>query len=299
MADFGIASAAGLHSLTLTGTVLGTAGYLAPEQARGERATPASDRYALAVVAYELLTGRRPFESESPTAEAAAHMQAEVPSVSPQLDPVFRLALAKDPRDRYETGSEFAAALREALEGGAATTRVLLAERRSVWPLVAAVVAAALLAGAGLAALFTGSDSQPQAAQTTSARTTVANPPPPAPPPPPPPSPPPPPAPGVSGRALTDQATALLRSGDAARAERLARQAVTALLGSGVLYEAYANYDLGAALAQLGQCDEALQYLEQSRQLQGNRPAIRDAERLCRKVHGKGRGHGDGQSDEG
>ena len=52
VADFGIASAAGLQSLTMTGTVLGTAGYLSPEQARGERATPASDRYALAVVAY-------------------------------------------------------------------------------------------------------------------------------------------------------------------------------------------------------------------------------------------------------
>src|SRR5207247_3492886 len=101
VADFGIASAAGLHSLTITGTVLGTAGYLSPEQARGERATPASDRYALAVVAYELLAGRRPFESESPTAEAAAHVQAEVPSISPQLAPVFRRAPAKDARDRF------------------------------------------------------------------------------------------------------------------------------------------------------------------------------------------------------
>jgi eukaryotic-like serine/threonine-protein kinase len=290
VADFGIASAAGLHSLTLTGTVLGTAGYLAPEQARGERATPASDRYALAVVAYELLTGRRPFESDSPTAEAAAHMQAEVPSISPQLDPVFRRALAKDHGDRFETASDFAAALREALEGGAAATRVLPAERRSVWPLVAAVVAAALLAGAGLAALFTGGDGQPQAGQTTSARTTAANAPPPAPPPPPPRR--------LSAQALTDQATALLRSGDAAGAEQLARQAVAALLGSGVVYEAYAEYDLGAALAQLGQCDEALQHLERSRELQGNRPEIRDAERLCRRGRGKGRGHGNGQGDE-
>jgi tetratricopeptide (TPR) repeat protein len=267
--------------------VLGTAGYLAPEQARGERATPASDRYALAVVAYELLTGRRPFESDSPTAEAAAHMQAEVPSISPQLDPVFRRALAKDPRDRFETASDFAAALREALEGGAATTRVLPAERRSVWPLVAAVVAAALLAGAGLAALFTGGDGQPQAGQTTSARTTAANPPPPAPPPPP--QPPPPPPRHLSAQALTDQATALLQSGDAAAAERLARQAVAALLGSGVVYEAYAEYDLGAALAQLGLCDEALQHLERSRELQGNRPEIRDAQRLCRRGNEKGK----------
>ena len=103
----------------MTGTVLGTAGYLSPEQAQGERATPASDRYALGVVAYELLTGDRPFESDSPTAEAAAHVNAEVPSVSPRLDPMFQRALAKDPRDRFETGSSsFVAALREALEGG-------------------------------------------------------------------------------------------------------------------------------------------------------------------------------------
>ena len=60
VADFGIASAAGLDSHTQTGTVLGTAGYLSPEQAAGGRATPASDRYALAVVAHELLTGARP-----------------------------------------------------------------------------------------------------------------------------------------------------------------------------------------------------------------------------------------------
>ena len=60
VADFGIASAAGMDSLTAAGTVLGTAGYLSPEQARGERATPASDRYALGVVAFELLTGHRP-----------------------------------------------------------------------------------------------------------------------------------------------------------------------------------------------------------------------------------------------
>src|SRR6266540_6389557 len=109
VADFGIASAAGLASLTVTGTVLGTAGYLSPEQAQGDRATPASDRYALAVVAFELLTSTRPFAADSPTAEAAAHVNAPVPSISsrsglpPQLDPVFGRALAKDPNRRFAT----------------------------------------------------------------------------------------------------------------------------------------------------------------------------------------------------
>jgi serine/threonine protein kinase len=288
VADFGIASAAGLHSLTLTGTVLGTAGYLSPEQARGERATPASDRYSLAVVAYELLTGRRPFESESPTAEAAAHVQAEVPSISPQLDPVFRRALAKDPPARFETAADFVAALREALEGGAAVTRELPAtDRRSPWPLVAAIVAAALLAGVGLAALFTGGGDPQQAVQTTGARTTSPPPPPQAPPPAPPP-------PTSNGTALTDQATALLRDGNAAGAAPIARQAVAALAGTGLRYEAYAEYDLGAALAQLGQCGEALQHLASSRQLQGNRPEIRDAEKLCRRGHSQKGSHGNG-----
>jgi serine/threonine protein kinase len=82
VADFGIASAAGMDSLTMTGTVLGTAGYLSPEQAQGHQATAASDRYSLAVVAFELLSGRRPFENDSITAEAAAHVHAAVPSIA-------------------------------------------------------------------------------------------------------------------------------------------------------------------------------------------------------------------------
>jgi serine/threonine protein kinase len=132
VADFGIASAAGLDSLTITGTVLGTAGYLSPEQAQGDRATAASDRYALAVVAFELLTGQRPFQAESPTAEATSHVHASVPSICDrdgslpcELDPVFEQALAKDPARRYETCAEFVAALRAALANAARSTREL------------------------------------------------------------------------------------------------------------------------------------------------------------------------------
>src|SRR3954449_5732086 len=132
VADFGIASAAGMDSLTQTGTVLGTASYLAPEQAKGERATPASDRYALGVVAFELLTGHRPFEADSVAAQAAAHVTGEIPSVCDvnpdapcELDPVFEQALAKDPAERYTSGAEFVAALRASLEHAAGPTRIV------------------------------------------------------------------------------------------------------------------------------------------------------------------------------
>jgi eukaryotic-like serine/threonine-protein kinase len=132
--DFGIASAAGLASFTETGTILGTAGYLSPEQAQGERATAASDRYSLAVVAFELLAGRRPFESDSTTAEAARHATAPVPSIHnvkrdlpPAFDAVFRRALAKDPAARYPSAAEFVAELRAAVHEDAGTTGWIIA----------------------------------------------------------------------------------------------------------------------------------------------------------------------------
>ncbi|HMI99388.1 MAG TPA: serine/threonine-protein kinase [Gaiellaceae bacterium] len=286
VADFGIASAAGMDSLTMTGTVLGTAGYLSPEQAQGERAGPASDRYALGVVAFELLTGRRPFESDSPTAEAAAHINAEIPFVSERLDPVFRRALAKDPGQRFGTSAELVRALRNALDPGSLTTRPLdpVRRRRSRVPLVVSFVAAAALAGAGLAAIL-ADRGEGTATPTPSTRVTThqsAQPPPP--------TRPPPPPPARDGVALTDQATRLLQAGDYSGAERIAQEAVAALHGSGQTYEAYAEYDLGQALAQLGRCDEALPHLDRSQQLQGQRKEIDEARRGCEKGKKK-KGH--------
>src|SRR3954462_7661437 len=72
--DFGIATVASEASVTMTGQVLGTAAYISPEQARGLPATAASDRYALAVVAFELLTGARPYPVDHPAAQARAHV---------------------------------------------------------------------------------------------------------------------------------------------------------------------------------------------------------------------------------
>jgi serine/threonine-protein kinase len=122
VSDFGIASAAGLETVTLPGTVLGTAGYISPEQARGEPATPASDRYSLGVIAFELLTGRRPFEGDTAVTEAFAHANAAVPSATrldpslpPGVDEVLARALAKDPADRPASCAELVADLRAAI----------------------------------------------------------------------------------------------------------------------------------------------------------------------------------------
>ena len=82
--------------------------------------------------------------------------------------------------------------------------------------------------------------------------------------------------------ALTDEATRLLQAGDWTGAERIAQQAVAALQGSGQTYEAYAEYNLGLALAQLARCDEALPHLDRSQELQGHRKEIDQARRLCR-----------------
>ncbi len=196
VADFGIASSTGMASLTMTGTVLGTAGYLSPEQAQGDRAGPASDRYALGIVAWELLTGTRPFESESATAEAAAHINAPIPAVSAagdlprELDPVFERALAKDPADRYGTAGEFVAALRSAVSDAAGSTsnfaaapppttatrplqRVDEAEyvpapprdytSRGAWPLLAVLLILGAIGGAMLAYFLTRGDDNPGA----------------------------------------------------------------------------------------------------------------------------------------
>src|SRR5215211_255486 len=91
VADFGIARLARDQTVTGTGQLLGTAAYLSPEQARGEPASAATDRYSLAVVAYELLTGRRPFTAEHFAAQARQHIEAAPPpasSIRPELPPV-------------------------------------------------------------------------------------------------------------------------------------------------------------------------------------------------------------------
>jgi serine/threonine-protein kinase len=128
VADFGIAQLGTEDTLTSQGQVLGTAGYLAPERALGHPATEASDRYALAVAAFELLVGERPFTAEHFTALARQHVDDPPPAASrrnpalpPALDPVLARGMAKRPRERFATASDFAAAVERALAGGRAS----------------------------------------------------------------------------------------------------------------------------------------------------------------------------------
>jgi hypothetical protein len=126
--DFGIARLADDTHMTQTGQVLGTAAYLSPEQAMGQPATAASDRYALAVVAYELLTGQRPFAGGPVTAQARQHVEDEPerateaePGLPPAIDAAFARGLAKDPRDRPLTTVGLIEEIDRALTGPVAT----------------------------------------------------------------------------------------------------------------------------------------------------------------------------------
>jgi tRNA A-37 threonylcarbamoyl transferase component Bud32 len=123
--DFGIAWAADAVPLTRTGTVVGTAYYLSPEQATGAPVTPASDVYSLGVVAYECLAGVRPFPGTNPVAVATAHMQQPPPPLPSDIPPPVRDlvlgALAKDPKQRPAHAGDFgraALALRRSLAQG-------------------------------------------------------------------------------------------------------------------------------------------------------------------------------------
>jgi serine/threonine-protein kinase len=118
LTDFGIARATGAAALTAAGSVLGTAMYISPEQAMGEQASPLSDVYALGVVAYQCLAGRRPFEGENPLEIAMRHVREAAPPLPPDIPPNVRTiverAMAKDPKARWPTASAFAAVARRA-----------------------------------------------------------------------------------------------------------------------------------------------------------------------------------------
>ena len=131
--DFGLATATDLTKMTRTGTTLGTAAYMSPEQARGEAADARSDLWALGAVLYESLTGQVPFPGENLAVivhnlqnDEPASLTKLRPDAPPALQPIIDRALAKDPEQRYQTADEFLhdlAALRAGQELSAGTRR--------------------------------------------------------------------------------------------------------------------------------------------------------------------------------
>ena len=175
--DFGIARAGAESDMTEAGSVIGTAQYLSPEQARGDEVTAASDTYAVGIVLYEMITGRVPFDGGPPVAVAMKQISDEPvsprivePSVPRELEAVVLRSLAKRPSERYRTAEEMSRALAEAraaIDGTGATTNVMPAtgpptrvmgpptaatrvapppppaeppRRRRRWPLIAGIV---------------------------------------------------------------------------------------------------------------------------------------------------------------
>jgi eukaryotic-like serine/threonine-protein kinase len=180
--DFGIARA-GNTTMTQTGSVLGTAHYVSPEQAQGRPLGPGSDLYSLGIVLYELTTGRLPFDADTPVAVALKQVNEEPvpprqinPDIPPALEAVIMRALQKDPASRYSSAEEMRTDLKRVLAGGsvdapaavaaggmdetsvmpavggaAATSRVRpIPEKRNPWPWIIGAVLVAM-AGLGIA----------------------------------------------------------------------------------------------------------------------------------------------------
>ena len=143
MTDFGIARL-GASQMTEAGSIMGTAQYLSPEQARGAPVTAASDLYSAGVVLYEMLTGKVPFTGDSAIEIAMKHVNdlpappsSLRPEIEPELDQIVLRALAKDPAERYQTAEEFIEDL-ERFEAGLPISRAT------------STAATALLAGAAV-----------------------------------------------------------------------------------------------------------------------------------------------------
>ena len=338
VADFGIARLAWEQQVTQTGQVLGTAAYLAPEQAEGRNATAASDRYALAVVAFELLTGTRPFQAEHFAAQARAHIEDPPPAATerapelPQaLDAVFERALAKDPDARWPSAAAFVDALERAFDGAgdpqptptrvmaagvaanghappAAAAPVAAAPPRRNWLLIGAVALLLLIAGLAIAGAVTDGGEEgaqrpdePEATATREPERTPRA------------EKTPRPTPTATQEAqstpaapaggnpaqLNDQGFALFQNGQYAESIPYFERAVEACGDSLEDTCAYATYNLGAALHRAGRSAEAIPILQ--RRLErwpDNQPEVVEAE-LAAACEAAGQDCGSAAGDDG
>ncbi|SCE89070.1 serine/threonine protein kinase [Micromonospora viridifaciens] len=155
LVDFGIARASTMAGITAAHTVLGTATYMSPEQATGQRVSPATDVYALGAVAYFCLAGRPPFDGDNPLQVALRHAQDEPapppPGTPPAVVELVRQALSKSPGDRYPSALAMAEAAQDARDATLASVPV---PPRPPWAMAGPAVpgAAALPAPAAPAA---------------------------------------------------------------------------------------------------------------------------------------------------
>ena len=301
VADFGIARAAFEEQLTVTGELLGTAAYISPEQTAGEPATPASDRYAFAVVVYEALTGGLPFGKGTllEIASRRAHSPPppatdRAPDLPRAVDDVLARGLAIDPAERWETAGLFIQALGDALAEAPPT---LVAAPPAVAPPppspsversrrrapVAAILLGVAAAAVGLIVGLTllngdggggGGGEGPRAERT---RTTPrAEPKQKAAPEPTTPAPQPNTGGGESGSALNDQGFDLMSAGRYEEAVPVLQRAVAAFPeGSTDLTLAYALFNLGRSLRLAGRPDEAIPILERRLQFKNQRGVVK------------------------
>lgn len=293
LADLGIATAAESTRITRSGTVLGTAAYMAPEQLEGEEAGPAADVYSLAAVAFEALSGRPANRGATPV-EIAHRMATEPPPDLRDAWPgapagaaeALKRGMAREPAGRPESAGELVAALERGLAEQRTAPTLLTPQsqaRRAApsWlPAAVAVMAVLLVGGIALAALGggDGDGTEQRSASKPAAEKPAAEEPAPS---------QPATKPAADAASLNDQGFALMNQGRYDDAIPLLQRAVDSYGdGSQDLTYAYALYNLGRSLRLAGRADEAIPVLERRLRIPNQRGTVKKELEAARKAAG-------------